>query len=197
MLSVSPAGAIYISSKGFKGGLAIANMTGYSLYYHFDARVGSVFGVYATFDLARSFSLQPEILFVEKGTKGSGTSGGVAWSDVLRLTYLEIPILARYSYIESKKLTVFGYAGPAVAVRIGATRHWEWGNESGTEDIANMKRMDFGLVLGEAVEMLSGRNIATIDVRYTMGLGNCFIKESPLDPPVKNGALQVLVGLGF
>lgn len=189
--------AVHVSSKGFKGGLTIANMTGYFLCLGYDARIGSVFGVYAMFNLPRSFSLQPKMLFVEKVTKETETSFDVEWSDVLRLTYLEIPAPARYSYVESKKLTVFGYAGPAVAVKIEATRHWEWGDESGLEDVDRIKSKDFGIVLGEAVEILSGKNVVIINTRYTLGLWNYFIKEAAQGPTVKNWALQALVGLGF
>jgi opacity protein-like surface antigen len=194
-LAAPPARAGLVASKGFKLGLAIANMSAYSFFD--EARVGSLFGGYATFKLTEHFFLQPELLFVEKGIKSSGRSGDYEWKDDLRLTYLEIPILAKYSFEVYKRLTLYAYAGPALALKVGATEYWEYGEESGTKDLDEVRRIDFGLTFGEGAEISVGRDLISLDIRYTQGLINCFEIKDVFDPTVKNGVLMILVGLGF
>ena len=190
-LIVSPAQAIQITAKGVKGGLALTNMSGDDIEDN-DAKIGFALGGFLTFNISGDFSVQPELLFVQKGTK---------WSDgdakaVFRLTYLEIPILAKYSFAVGTNMKASVFAGPALALKVGATTYVEVGGESITEDLDEAKGMDLGLAFGAGMEWPLGNNVVTFDIRYTLGLSNCMEFEGE-DFNIKNSAILFLAGLGF
>ena len=190
-LTVLPAQAVQITAKGVKGGLALTNMSGDDIEDN-EAKIGFALGGFLTFNISGDFSVQPELLFVQKGTK---------WLDgdakaVFRLTYLEIPILAKYSFPVGTNMNAFVFAGPALALKVGATAYVEVGDESDSENLDEAKGMDFGLAFGAGMAWPLGNNIFTFDVRYTLGLGNCMAYEGE-DIKVKNGAILFLAGLGF
>ncbi|MCX6567131.1 MAG: porin family protein [Candidatus Aminicenantes bacterium] len=191
-LTVSPAQAVQITAKGVKGGLVIATMTGDDIEKN-DAKIGFALGGYLTLNISNDFSIQPELLLVQKGTKwseGGGTQG-------FRLTYLEIPILAKYSFAAGTNMNVFVFAGPALAFKIRATVYGEYGDESDSEDLDYIKGMDFGLAFGGGLEMPFGKNVLTFDIRYTFGLGNCWKAADGDDSKIKNSAIMFLAGIGF
>ena len=157
-----------------------------------DAKIGFALGGFLTFNISGDFSVQPELLFVQKGTK---------WSDgdakaVFRLTYLEIPILAKYSFAVGTNMKASVFAGPALALKVGATTYVEVGGESITEDLDEAKGMDLGLAFGAGMEWPLGNNVVTFDIRYTLGLSNCMEFEGE-DFNIKNSAILFLAGLGF
>ena len=59
------------SQIGFRGGINIANMniSQDHLSLNPDNRVGLVLGVFHQFPIANNFSVQPELLFIQKGYK--------------------------------------------------------------------------------------------------------------------------------
>ncbi len=86
---------------GVKGGLSAARE--YGDYAPENHRLGVGVGVFASFSVARSFTLQPELLFVMKGGKFPAIdltdSGGtpIAIGEVTHsVDYLEISVLARF-----------------------------------------------------------------------------------------------------
>lgn len=192
-----PGRAVTLASKGIRAGLSVASFPRLSRSFEYHSRLGYVFGLFASFNISRGFSAQPELLVIEKGGNGSGGSGADAWSDRIRLTYLEIPVLARYYYPLDQKRTLYGYGGPAISFLLGTHRRWEEGGESGAGNMGIVRGIDYGFILGECLEWRIGKNVVAVDIRYTIGLSQCFDKTSPTDPTVRNGALQVLIGYGF
>lgn len=190
-LAVVPAQAVQIAGKGAKLGLSLANWSGEDVEDN-DARMSFALGGFLSFNISGDFSVQPELLFVQKGTKWE--DGGAKL--VFRLSYLEVPVLAKYSFAAGPSLKVFVFGGPAFAFKVGATSYFEWEGESETEDIEEMKSLDLGLAFGAGVEMPLGANRLTLDLRYTLGLANC-CEVVGEDLKVKNGALLIMAGIGF
>jgi opacity protein-like surface antigen len=196
-LTVSQAQAVQITAKGVKAGLAIANFSGDDVSDNASAKIGFALGGYLTVSLSNDFSVQPELLIVQKGSKASMEFMGETYKEISRLTYLEIPILAKYSFAAGTNMKVFVFAGPALALKVGATSYAEYGGESNTETLEEAKGMDFGLAFGGGLEMPFGKNVVTFDIRYTLGLSNCLEDEDGEDYEVKNGAILFLAGIGF
>jgi len=191
-LTVLPAQAIQITAKGAKVGLSIASLSGDD-FDDFDSRISFALGGYLAFNISDDFSVQPELLFVQKGAKW--TEGDAKL--VFRLSYLEIPILAKYSFAAGTNMKVSVFAGPAVALKVGATAYWEDEEDSDTEDIDEAKGMDLGLSFGAGMEMPFGKNVLTFDIRYTLGLGKCFDNDEGEEIDAKNSAILFLAGIGF
>ena len=185
-LAVSPAAA-QITGKGAKLGLAIANCRGdliEDLNDFFDvdnaARFGFALGGYVTINIIEGFSLQPELLLIQKGTKWSGEESGeflgtdwkVAFKDVMRLTYLEMPILAKYSFVINKSMMISFFTGPSFAFKLGAKEYkWEYIEVGGEheedeeiEDIDEIKVADVGLVVGTGIETYSTFSLVFISL---------------------------------
>lgn len=103
------------------------------------------------------FSVQPELNFISKGMalKGAGKK-----NEKYNLNYLEIPVLAKYSFGP-----VFVNAGPSLGLRLGENNKIK--NEYGA-----LKKIDFGVQFGAGVALPAGPGKFIIDARYSLGLSN-------------------------
>lgn len=77
------------------------------------AKLGFTGGVFAEVPLARGFSIQPEVLYSQKGVSRDAPNEDVG------VDYLEVPLLAKVAVPVSDLLDVDVYAGPALAVKLG------------------------------------------------------------------------------
>jgi len=59
-----------------------------------DAKLGIVAGGFVTIPLSKLFAIQPEVLYSQKGFKGSGTLLGSSYSYTRTTDYLDIPLFA-------------------------------------------------------------------------------------------------------
>lgn len=59
-----------------------------------DAKLGFVAGGFITIPLGKLFAIQPEVLFSQKGFKGSGTLLGSSYNFTRTTNYLDIPLFA-------------------------------------------------------------------------------------------------------
>lgn len=57
-----------------------------------DAKLGFVVGGFVTIPLGKLFAIQPEVLYSQKGFKGSGTLLGSPYSYIRTTDYLDIPL---------------------------------------------------------------------------------------------------------
>jgi hypothetical protein len=141
---------------------------------------GLTLGGYVTYELNHTFSLQQEVLFTLKGSKVN-TVGDVWLSNIF--LYFEMPLLAKATFLADDWLRPNVYAGPAVAVLIGAF------NSLGF--LENVRTMDFGLVIGGGVEIWK----LSLDVRLTKGLLN--FDQSAADIDRKHQMISVMMGYAF
>ncbi len=79
---------------GIKGGINISNVYDTEGQdFKAKAKVGAALGVFAQIPLVKIIGIQPEILFSQKGFKGTGTLLGRPYSYTRTTDYLDIPIL--------------------------------------------------------------------------------------------------------
>lgn len=114
-------------SWGFKGGLAITQHQGTTprdLEYEVSSsmRRGVAAGVFLTLPVTPRFSIQQEVLYVQKGSR---QDIGVDIFDIptvlsvnYDLDYLEIPVLLRYHWILGRKVNVYSLAGFAFGLKL-------------------------------------------------------------------------------
>ncbi|GEM_PF-1092551 len=160
-------------------------------------------GAYINIPLSSMFSLQPELLYSQKGSrwKMSHDSEVLKWNDeeVYDIDYLEIPVLFKQKVSEDG----YAYAGPLFGFVLNAEsrRNWEIkysidGEEivdegSTTEDRTDeLREMDFGLAAGGCYEF----GMLVLDGRFTYSLLS--IEDSIFDE-VRNFALSVSAGMRF
>ena len=145
---------------GVKAGFTSSNFTGDA---ESDGTTGFYVGGLADFMVTENFHVQPELLYSMEGAKDA------------KLTYLRIPIMAKYYIMEGLSLQ----AGPELAFVAG-----------GDSDIKdNVKSLDYGLGIGGGYELSSG---LMFDARYNLGLAN-IVKEGD----GKIGTASFNIGLGY
>jgi Outer membrane protein beta-barrel domain len=135
---------------------------------------GLVAGFYVEASLARFASLQPEIVYVQKGIRLDGPLVvGASSTASARLTerfdYVEVPILVRLGAI-ARRPGLYALAGPAVAVLVRARERFEVpGVPTLDQDIKDgVTGTDAGVLVGAGFS--TGR--LGIEGRFDAGLRN-------------------------
>ena len=178
---------------GVKVGAAVSNIFGRDVYDQ-RFRAGFSYGIFMTYRFGRRFAIQPELLFVMKGSRYVNGEGPDAYRETMSLEYVELPILAKLSVPLFRGLRTHVFAGPAPAFNIRARVDARFAGEAQEETLDNVMGFDIGLAAGAGVEIPVGRGAVTFDVRYTAGLTT--LSKEP-DDDIRNGALTFLFGYLF
>jgi hypothetical protein len=114
-------------------------------------KAGINFGVLAGFEVYKNIQIQSGLMLVTKGYKiKEEYSSDLSSFELNRLTYLEVPILAKYSYEIIDDLKVFGAFGPAIGIAIGGK--WiEYDIENGKKIEEEEYKIRFGKSSGSDV----------------------------------------------
>lgn len=151
-----------------------------------DAIIGINAALLYNLPLSGNLSLQPELSFVQKGSKIDDPSGDDA---KLTLNYIEVPVLLKYSSA-SEGTRFFGQAGPSFGYAISGKN--KVGDQSEDVEFGDdaTKRADLGLHIGAGV----GFGNVFIDARYVLGLAN-IVDDS--DVTVRNRGILISLGYMF
>ncbi|PSG88573.1 porin family protein [Aurantibacter aestuarii] len=198
-------------SFGIKAGLNLADLSGEDIAES-SSKLGFHIGGVAEIMISDKFSIQPELIFSQQGTesteKESGTFEGGSFSieeeTILKLNYLNLPVLAKFYVVDGFSLE----AGPQVGFLLSADLEYDYretvtfdgetitDTESAKATVKNeFKGIDFGLGFGANFKLNMGLNFG---LRYNLGLTS--IAEDDEDGEafdVKNNVLQFSVGYSF
>lgn len=143
-------------------------------------RLGIVGGGYGVWHLYEHLKLQGEALLSLKGAETDTSK--------VRITYLEVPILARWNFRAWNGRTPFALGGPALAFKLDASASQAGSSRDVGSEIENF---DLGWVLGAGLDF----DQFVVDARYTWGILNV-PRGNPADADrIRNGAFSVLVSL--
>lgn len=184
--SVAAAQSTYPATFGVKAGVNSSTLSSDDDLLDVGSRWGAVAGLFAGRNMSENLSLQLEALFSQRGandkTSGSDTS--------LRLTYLDVPLTARFGSTTANNMHFHAFTGPQLGIKLSAKAKDDFlGTEIDLDD--EVKSWDFGWTVGAGVEM----NRISLDARYTLGLTN--IDNSDSDASIKNRTFTVLLGYRF
>jgi hypothetical protein len=196
LFALSPVYAFGIG-VGVKGGLNFAYLYGEDVEPDGHIRKGFCAGVVFGLDILDLVTIQPEILYTQKGMLYKvdvydaidGLYLGTV-DDITILDYAEVPVIIKVHIPLQGVVTLNVFAGPYVAYNIVAKQNLETISETDLEDI---KSTDYGFVFGAGFDF--GLPIGTIlvDGRYTLGLTP--ISES--NSEVRNGVISLTLGYLF
>jgi hypothetical protein len=202
---------------GFKLGL---NHTGYSIsnqQLSVDYRYRNSFraGLFLSFNLSKTFSLQTELYGCSKGLNFFSDHAGLEWKNKHEIFYLEFPLLLKYKipYKGPSRPSIF--LGPYAGRKINSRVTNIFDNESeymidiqdDLEDCA--KKWDFGIVFGGNVEYDLCFGTVVVDIRYIYGLSNINRDSLALsdklnltnvfreNDKIKNRVLGIMIGFVF
>ncbi len=159
-------------------------------------RVGIAAGGFVNLAVTPRVSIEPELLYVQKGAKTD--DGNVTVK--IRIAYLEIPVLLKVSVPTkgSSNISPHFYAGPALGFKAGCNAKAKDNSSSTSISVdcdqppfdTHFKSTDFNLVFGGGVNV--GR--AIVDARYDLGLSKI---GDPSAPDVKTRTFYLLAGWTF
>jgi hypothetical protein len=179
---------------GLKGGITSATLYGDDAE-DAGSTTGFIGGAFLSFPLSPAFTIQPELLFARKGA--SDTAIEDADAD-LRLSYLELPILAKFSF-PAGSLRPHLFAGPYAAYRTGCTIEASGGGVSISfdcdDDEFELKKTDFGFQFGAGFDYDLGGIALVVDGRYGLGLVSLDDSEDGVD--VKNRSFAFMAGFSI
>ncbi|MDR6967937.1 opacity protein-like surface antigen [Flavobacterium arsenatis] len=177
---------------GAKAGLNIATIVG-DVEEDLESKVGFHLGGFVEFKISEKFSIQPELLYSQQGTKLEYTESDGFENYTIKATakydYLNIPVMAKYYVANGFNLQ----AGPQIGFLVGAKDKVE------VESIAlevdakdNLNKLDFGLNFGAGYDFT---NKIFAEVRYNLGLSELGKDEEGLEG--KNSVFQISLGFKF
>jgi hypothetical protein len=175
---------------GAKAGVSFSNLkTDPETEPSYDSRFGLTAGGFVAWPLTARLDVQPEALFTMKG--GSVEDGPA--NAVVKLDYLDVPVLVKYRLFGSPGHAVHVFGGPSFGVRLRGIVTTEIGGESIDNDVSDdVTRMDLGIVGGAGVDI--GRLI--VEGRYTWGVSD-IDKDTSDESKVRNRTAAALVGFRF
>lgn len=157
-----------------------------------DNRMGLVAGAFLVVPVTPQFAIQPEALFSMKGATMPMIEDSDAQGRV-KLDYLDVPVLARFSSPSTTGTSLHLFAGPSFNFRLSAKSGVEVNGESSDEDVSDqVERFELALVVGGGVEF--GRLL--IDGRYSWGLSN-LNKDDQDEMKIRNRVFAVMAGVRF
>ncbi|WP_162055515.1 porin family protein [Pontibacter pamirensis] len=135
-------------------------------------------GVFAQFALTEFFSIQPEVLYSRTGYERNDST--------FRFNYFDVPVLAVFNISDNFSV----HLGPQVGLMIAS-------KEDGSEiDLGPYNTFSYGAAAG-----LEGRiNRFRLGARYVHGLADLRKEDdagNSIDQDIKNGVIQVYIGIGF
>ncbi|MDH3493089.1 MAG: PorT family protein [Acidobacteriota bacterium] len=227
---------------GFKGGVSIPQLSGgqdNELSRDFKSRVAPNFGVFADVGVNKSFSVQAELNYAGQGGKRTGIQpvtqpipglpplppGAFYYGDfknTAELTYIEVPVLAKYKFGDSAKPRFYVNAGPYYGRLISAKTKTAGSSTlfldrdgripillppngaplppipfDATTDIKNdVNSNNFGITGGGGYEIPFGKNYLQFDVRVSRGFLS-IQRDTAANGNSKTGNIVVSVGYAF
>ena len=148
------------ASFGIKAGMVMSSITQAPEEWEDELsyKWGFVGGVFLNYALNEKFSLQPELLYTQKGVIGTLYEGWVDVKVTASFDYFELPVLAIYKFRGKEKFRPLVYGGPSVAYCSSSELELSAGIFSGAVDFSSLTHVtDFGLVVGTGFDSVAQR----------------------------------------
>jgi hypothetical protein len=193
VLSCSPISLSSQISLGFQGKLTRATIVGPDVDYDF--RKGWGLGAFLKLPVSDMLSIQPEILYLQKGAYSSWPFGDL----MIALDYVEIPLLLRINVPVEGTVAPYFLVGPALGFKGGCEITAELNGDEEKLDCDEtgfeVKSVDFGGVVGAGLSFGAGPGSFHLGARYNYGLIS--LDDSEEDWDLGNRAFSFLAGYSF
>lgn len=186
---------------GVKAGLNISNLTFNESELNSKSKTGFTAGFMVEIPVAKNFSLQPELLYSQQGTKISFSDNEVTnshYKSTIDLNYLNIPVMLKYYVL--KGLSV--QAGPQIGILLKANNKYQ-DNFLGYDNHESFDLKDYSTGIDTSVNLGLGyqfKNKFYTDLRYNISYSNVF-KEGDvnhfINNDMKNRVFQITIGYFF
>jgi opacity protein-like surface antigen len=186
---------------GVKAGLNLSSLSFDESELNSSNKTGFTAGVMAEIPLTKNFSLQPELLYSQQGSKSSFFDRDVTnsqYKSTITLNYLNIPVMLKYYVLKGLSLQ----AGPQIGILLKANNKYQ-DNFLGYDNHESFDLKDYSTGVDTAVNFGLGyqfKNKFYTDLRYTISYSNVF-KEGDanhfINNDMKNRVFQITIGYFF
>ncbi|HVP14886.1 MAG TPA: porin family protein [Terriglobales bacterium] len=207
LLSVPAAVHALAVDKGIEVGANYANFRGqFADLADTKPKLGFVGGPFVGLRVAPDLTVQVEALYTMKGAKvetmltdEAGNPLGLATS-FFNLSYLEVPLLLRASFLPASRVQPMLYLGPTLGFALSGRFHSD-NAAIGDGKIDHLKPVDVGVAFGGGASTRVGGLTLIGDFRYTTGFTDIYdIETSAFGLPRAesiNNVLSLMLGVGF
>lgn len=181
---------------GIKGGVNLSNLYADNVNDE-NMKVGGNLGVYAKLPVTHGFSIQPEVLYSNKGAQlnyNNALMGSGKYK--FNLNYIEVPVLGVVNVAKNFNIHAGAYAAFLTSAKIKNVDNN--GDVNGVKELNkdNFQTFDWGLVGGVGFDISN----VTLGARYNYGLKEIGKPGSIAEQVVnnaKNSAVSIYVGFAF
>lgn len=187
---------------GVKGGL---NITNYVLddekIDDNDAKYGFNAGIYLRLPVAGFISLQPELLYTQKGSKIEMTKYRVVINTKSSTDYIELPVLLDFAVFDALHVQVgpyFSYLINKEAITSNSSNNSIINQVKEEFKKVKLNELDYGLAFGAS--FVSRRLVLSLRYNHglqTLGKENIVLGDRSTFPDVKHSAIYLSLGLSF
>lgn len=170
-------------------------------------RAGFTGGAFMKYDINDRFGIQPEIFYVQKGVDATLYEGLVDVGATLSIDYLEIPLLAVYSFTQVPHVTPYIYAGPSFSYVLSSELSASAFILSADIDFSSFTHTtDFSIIAGGGFEIPADALTLLFDVRFMYGFTNVIMSgdfeidgstQTIDEDDFKNYGFAFTAGVGF
>ena len=210
LMGMTPAMAQVWSGVGVHAGGSAALLRGNDVGITDDAtdrNYGFTVGLYKSIPIGAGFAVQPEVMYTQKG-------GALSFDEMIdeetnaeidldfNVDYLEVPVALTYTIPTQSRYLPMLYAGPYVS--LATRRNITFDAEDASLSIEGddfFKQVDYGAVFGADLGFRMKQRIATVGVRYDLGIAD-IAKDGVTDDgevvigsDVRNDEWSILVGV--
>jgi hypothetical protein len=173
--------------------MTISGMNGAGAETGLTSQVGFSGGGFLILNLAGAFSIQPEILFTQKGAEFESGANYYEY----HYSYVEVPILLKLT-LANKNAAIRPsiYAGPFASFKAGAKLETYLDpdqEESKKENLPSVRSIDAGFVVGAGADLRLGPGKILLDLRYGLSLLNAVTTSAG----VKHSVIYAFLGFSF
>jgi hypothetical protein len=214
-------------SFGFKGGLSLAQHVG-TMERGADYTVSSAWrsgfgaGAFLAFHVTSRFSVQQEVLYIQKGSRQDIGVTILEIPTVLHVVYdmdyIEIPVLLRLAWMRWERSEFYGMAGTAMSLKVKDRYRLTGEVTDGEEtipiradsDMSEVDMFDFSFVYGLGMEFPLFGQRSFLEYRFTMGWNTLAMPTYAYVPfgdeellidnepvPLKNQNHAIMFGIAF
>lgn len=197
-------------SFGFKAGLNVTSITdnppSWDPELSYKAGIGA--GFFLIYRFNNSLSLQPELLYSQRGVQTTLLDYDVVSIDMTaEFDYVELPLLLVYRVPLKGSFRPILYAGPVLSYLLSSELAFSASILSVSVDFSSVTHVnDFGGIVGTGFEWEVGDGIITFDIRYQLGFTNVIVggdfdlngsPETIEGDDIKNQGFAFLIGYVF
>ena len=192
-LAVAASSLTFAQQFGVKAGMNVSSLSEDADLSDQKSKIGFNAGVFMNLPLGASFSIQPELLYTQYGSKSNYELLGVKYSASTHLDYIALPVMVQYNVLPQFYLE----AGPELGLSVSAKNKVK--NETTNTTLAesdnykdDINGLNVGIGLGAGYYFTE--NIG-VTARYVAGVTD-YVKNRPSNSDkVQNNVFQV--GLAY